>query len=329
MTAARDGLTILGVFVADTAFRANRLPLPGETIAGSGFDIGPGGKGSNQSIAAARAGADVRFISKIGKDTFGDMALAAYAQAGVTPLIERMDTPTGAAFVFIDDLTGDNAIIVYPGASGTLDPADVEQHRTTIEASAIFLTQMEQPAEAAKRGLEIAAAAGVTTILNPSPAQGVDPDMLMLCDFVIPNEGEAAALVGFDLVTPDDCRRAGDALLAMGAGAAIITLGARGALLHERTQSVFVASNPIGKVIDTSGAGDAFLGACAAALSRGQSSLEAVQFGCAAAAIAVTRKGTAAAAPVLEDILEHQNNTCSKATPWAEPAMRIAPLQET
>ncbi|OJF97657.1 ribokinase [Pararhizobium antarcticum] len=299
----KAGVSILGIFVADTAYLARRMPDVGETITGTGFSVGPGGKGSNQAVAAARAGADVSFISKIGRDTFGDMALKTYADAGVRPKVVQMDDmPTGAAFIYVNDQNGDNAIIVYPGAAGTIDVADVEAARETIEQSSVFVTQLEQPAEAAQRALEIARAAGVTTVFNPAPAESFPEAIYPLCDYIVPNETEAAALVGFALDTLDDARRAGDVLLSKGVKTALITLGGRGVLYHTGDQSVHVPAIASGTVIDTTGAGDAFVGGFTAALSRGFDPVAAVRFGCATAGIAVTRRGTAPAMPRLEEV---------------------------
>lgn len=305
----KKGVSILGIFVADTAYLAARMPSVGETITGSGFSVGPGGKGSNQAVAAARAlasggeGSSVSFISKIGRDTFGDLALKTYAQAGVVPHLTIMDDqPTGAAFIYVNDKTGDNAIIVYPGAAGTIGIDDVEKARQTIETSAIFVTQLEQPAEAALHALTMARNAGVTTIFNPAPAEPFPEAIYRLCDYIIPNETEAAALVGFSLDTLDDAKRAGDVLLARGVGAAIITLGPRGVLYHTANASVAVPAIAAGPVIDTTGAGDAFVGGFAAALADGQAPIDAVRFGCATAGIAVTRRGTAPAMPLRGEI---------------------------
>jgi ribokinase len=296
-------VTILGIFVADTAYTAARLPEIGETLGGSGFAVGPGGKGSNQAVAAARAGADVHFISRIGDDEFGRMALATYRDAGITTHIKCMDdVATGAAFIFVNEKTGENAIIVYPGAAGTLGAEDAEAARAIIERSGVFVTQLEQPVEAARRGLEIARAAGVTTVFNPSPADQTDDGLLALTDFLVPNEGEAEALCGFAVDTLESARKAGDALLARGVGHAIITLGSRGVLVHGPDISELVPAQAAGKVVDTSGAGDAFLGSFAAALAEGRSPLEAAKFATAAAGIAVTRRGTASAMPTRTEI---------------------------
>lgn len=301
--ALKSGVSILGIFVADTAYTAARMPVVGETISGSGFSVGPGGKGSNQAVAAARAGAQVAFISKLGRDTFGEMALKTYAEAGVTPKIGQMDDmPTGAAFIYVNETNGDNAIIVYAGAAGTITVADVEAARDTIEQSCVFVTQLEQPADAALRALEIARTAGVTTVFNPAPAEPFPDTIYPLCDYIVPNETEAAAIVGFSLETLDDAKRAGDVLLSKGVKAALITLGGRGVLYHTATESVHVPALACGLVIDTTGAGDAFVGGFAASLSSGSSPVDAVRFGCATAGIAVTRRGTAPAMPALSEI---------------------------
>ena len=299
----RSGVSILGIFVADTAYLAKRMPHIGETITGTGFSVGPGGKGSNQAVAAARAGGRVSFISKVGRDTFGDMALKTYAEAGVIPVVTQMDDmPTGAAFIYVNDTNGENAIIVYPGAAGTISIEDVEAARATIEASQVFVTQLEQPPAAALYALEIARAAGVTTVFNPAPIEPFPDAIYPLCDYIVPNETEAAAIVGFPLVTLDDARRAGDILLAKGAGAVLITLGERGVLFHTAARSEHLPAFAAGPVIDTTGAGDAFVGGFSSALSRGIPPVSAVRFGCATAGISVTRRGTAPSMPSLAEI---------------------------
>ncbi len=301
--ANRSGVVILGIFVADTAYRAKRQPRIGETILGAGFALGPGGKGSNQAVAAARVGADVTFLSKIGQDPFGDMAMATWEEAGVKAAVTRTaESYTGAAYIFIDDDTGDNAIIVCPGAATTISAADMDAAAGIIGAASVFVTQLEQPLPAAYRALEIARAGGAVTVLNPAPAIPLDDGIWPLCDYVTPNETEAETLTGVAVSSIDGARAAGDAFLAKGAGAALITLGKAGALLHTADRSDLVPAFDCGPVVETTGAGDAFNGGFAAALARGEAPLEAVRFGCATAGLSVTRPGTAPSMPTLEEV---------------------------
>jgi ribokinase len=294
-----QGVTILGIFVVDLAFRADRLPVMGETILGNGFKMGPGGKGSNQAVAAARAGAGVTFLTRVGADEFGALGRRTWEAEGIdtSRLVRSEASPTGAAFIFVSSESGDNAIIVEPGAAAELSPADIEAAADAIRHSAVFVTQLEQPLPAARQALEIARAAGVRTVFNPAPAAPVEDAVFALCDYVTPNETEAAALTGIPVASVDDARRAGDALLAKGARAAVLTLGERGALLHERGRSELVSAFAAGPVVETTGAGDAFNGAFAAALAEGRDALDAVRFGCACAGISVTRPGTAPSMP--------------------------------
>jgi ribokinase len=300
-------IVILGIFVADTAYRAARQPKMGETILGKSFVLGPGGKGSNQSVAAAMAqsgtGGRTHFITRLGKDAFADIARATWAKAGVLPEVtEDAESYTGAAYIFIEEATGNNAIIVAPGAAGRVSVADVEARRGLIEGASIFITQLEQPIPAARRALEIARAAGVRTILNPAPAAALDDAMLALCDIVTPNESEAETLTGLPVTSVAEAERAADALLARGVGAAVVTLGGNGALYRDRDRSVHVPVISAGPVVETTGAGDAFNGGFAVALSEGRDVVEAVRFGCATAGISVTRPGTAPSMPARAEI---------------------------
>lgn len=297
-----SAIAILGIFVADTAYRATRAPRMGETVLGSDFALGPGGKGSNQAVAAARLGAEVTFISKIGRDTFGDMAMATWAEAGVASAVSRTsETYTGAAYIFIEDATGDNAIIVCPGVAGTISAEDVEAAGDAIRQASVFVTQLEQPIPAALRALQIAKEAGATTILNPAPAATLDDGIFELCDYVTPNETEAEALTGMPVTTLEEARTAARVLRSRGVGAAIVTLGERGALLHDAGQSTLVPACDVGPVVETTGAGDAFNGGFATALARGFAPLDAVRFGCAVAGISVTRPGAAPSMPRLDE----------------------------
>jgi ribokinase len=296
-------IVILGVFVADTAYRAARQPRLGETILGKHFVLGPGGKGSNQSVACGRLGAEVSFITRLGEDAFAEIARQTWRQAGVTPaVIATPESYTGAAYIFIEEATGNNAIIVCPGAASLIAPDDIEAWGEIIRGAGVFITQLEQPIEAALRALEIARAAGVATILNPAPAAELPPAIFALCDYLTPNETEAAELTGVKVETLDDARRAADKLLAKGVGAAVITLGEKGTLFHDRQTSEHLPAITAGPVVETTGAGDAFNGGLAVALSRGLAPLEAVRFANAVAGISVTRPGTAPSMPSLEEV---------------------------
>jgi ribokinase len=296
-------VVILGVFVADTAYRATRAPRMGETIMGESFALGPGGKGSNQAVAAAKAGAETHFISRLGRDTFAEMALQTWRDAGVIAAVtQHDDSYTGAAYIFVEAGTGDNAIIVCPGVASQISPADIDAQSELIRGAAVFVTQLEQPMDAAMRALEIAREGGATTVLNPAPAAELPGNMLALCDYVTPNETEAEALTGIAIVTLDDAARAAGKLTALGSKAAVVTLGEKGALYHSGGQSVHVPAFNAGPVKETTGAGDAFNGGFAAALAKGLDPVSAVRFGCATASISVTRAGTAPSMPPYQEI---------------------------
>lgn len=296
-------IAILGVFVADTTYRADRLPRMGETHLGKSFALGPGGKGSNQAVAAARAGGDVQFITRLGRDAFADMARGLWAEAGVAAhVIEDEDSYTGAAFIFVEDATGDNAIIIAPGAAGRITVDDVQEAGPLISQASVFVTQLEQPVPAAEAALAIAREAGVRTILNPAPAAAISDGTLALSDLVTPNESEAEGLTGVAVGSLETAEAAAQALMARGARSVIVTLGENGALFVDRDGTVHVPAFDAGPVVETTGAGDAFNGALAAALAEGQDPVQATRFGCAAAAISVTRPGTAGAMPTRAEI---------------------------
>jgi ribokinase len=297
---------VLGSFVADLAFRAARLPAWGETLMGSSFALGPGGKGSNQAVAAARAGAHVQMACKLGDDPFGQLARSTWAAAGIdASLTCNCATATGAAAILIDEARGENAIIVVPGACFTVTPDEIDAMADAIRSAHVFLTQLEMPVAIVERGLRIAREAGVTTILNPAPAPSapLPGSLLALADFVVPNESEAALLTGLPVETVEQAERAAIALQARGSRHVILTLGARGALVRTANgSSTVVPAFNAGPVLETTGAGDAFCGGFAAALAEGQSVLDAVRFGCATAGISVTRAGTAPSMPQRAEI---------------------------
>jgi ribokinase len=295
---------VMGSFVADAAFRAARLPAWGETLMGSAFALGPGGKGSNQAVAAARAGAKVKFLSKLGDDAFGQLARSTWNADGIdASLVGSTDTPTGAAAILIDEVRGENAIIVVPGACFTLTPAEVDAAADAIASASLFLTQLELPLDTVEHGLRIAREAGVPTILNPAPAQALPDALLELSDYLIPNESEAALLTGLPVESVEQAERAARSLLARGARTVIVTLGAQGALICSGSSAAeLVPAFAAGPVVETTGAGDAFCGGFAAALCEGAPVRDAVRFGCATAGLSVTRAGTAPSMPRRKEI---------------------------
>lgn len=303
---SRRDVLVLGVFAADLVFRAERLPAPGETLIGAHFSIGPGGKGSNQAIGAARLarGGSVRLITRIGRDAFGDLAMTRWREAGLRSdaVITEADGATGAAFIFVSTQTGENAIIIQPGAAGRLSPQDVVDSARHFDDAAIFITQLEQPLETARAGLALARAKGVTTILNPAPAQALPDDMLALADILTPNETEAGQLSGVAVHDEASALAAAQALRARGAGAVILTLGAKGALILDAQGATRIPALPGVTVIDTTGAGDAFNAGLAIALCEGRDLVGAARFGTAVAGLSVQRAGAAASMPSREDV---------------------------
>ena len=296
-------IVILGVFVADTAYRASRQPKIGETIIGNEFSLGPGGKGSNQAVAAALAGGNVHFISRLGKDDFANMAISLWEKSGITPHVTQYsDSYTGAAYIFIEDKTGNNAIIVSPGAAANINDDDITANKELIQGSRVFMTQLEQSLDAAGTALSFAKDGGAITILNPAPAQPLGENILKLCDFVTPNEIEAEQITGTPVKSINDAEIAAGKLLEKGASAAVITLGEQGALFKDNNQIIHQPSYEVGPVVETTGAGDAFNGGLAVALAEEMPIDQALRFACATASISVTRQGTAPSMPDRHEI---------------------------
>ncbi|MBU4174047.1 MAG: ribokinase [Actinobacteria bacterium] len=296
-------ITVMGSFVVDLMARTPHLPVTGETVKGYGFMVGPGGKGSNQGVAASRAGAEVDMVTKIGRDHFGQIALESFKSAGMHTRFVMTDEKlgTGAALIMVDDNTGDNKILVAPGACSNITEMDIEKARPAIEANAVFLTQLETNLDAIEKAIGIAADKGTKIILNPAPVSDVSDALLGLVDILTPNEVEASALSGVDIYGPSEATVAARALMRRGARNIIITLGALGLLAVTEAEERFIPSLKVAAV-DTTGAGDAFNGALATAVAEGKGFFEAAEFANAAAALSVTRIGTARAMPERQDI---------------------------
>jgi len=303
-------VTVMGSFVADLAFRAGHIPAWGETLMGQSFNLGPGGKGSNQAVAAARAGGRVSFISKLGQDPFGEMARNLYKTEGIdTRFLFTTASATGAATIIIDAEKGENAIIVVPGACFEVTAEEVDQARELIAASSVFVAQLELSLTVVEHGLALAHALGVPTILNPAPAAHLPESIYQFIDYITPNETEAAALTGIPVATVANAEKAADAFLARGVPNAIITLGAQGAFVKNDRIKAHIHAVNAGPVVETTGAGDAFNGGFAVALSEGMDLVEAVRFGCVTAGISITRSGTAPSMPTRAEIDALRNSS--------------------
>ncbi|PPG36193.1 ribokinase [Pseudoclavibacter sp. RFBG4] len=300
----RSGVLVVGSVSADlTAFSA-RPPEPGETLRGDSFSLALGGKGANQAVAAARAGASTSFIACVGDDAFGTMVTRELVDAGVG--VDRLRTvsgETGIAHIRVD-ASGENSIVIVPGANDALDEATVVQGiRDSAATSSVLLTQLETPARLTASILRTARDAGITTILDPAPAAPLDEEVWGLVDLVTPNETEARMLTGIVVDSEASAVEAGRWFLDRGVGAVLVTRGGDGTTLvtPERAETFPVIEV---EAVDTTAAGDAFAGALGAALAGGRSLEAAIRFGAAAGALAVSKRGASPSIPTAAEIEE-------------------------
>ena len=301
-------ICIFGVFVADLCFIGNSIPERGQTILGNNHIVGPGGKGSNQAIASGRLGGNVNFITKIGKDQNADMALSLYKEVGINTasIIQDDNHLTGVAGIMINEKTGENAINVVPGAAGTLINQDIDDNLKFIEKSEIFLTQLETPYEVTSYALKKAKETGSITIFNPAPASDIREDDFKLIDYFTPNETEASYYLKEKVGSKDEIERAAKSFLKKGVKNIIITLGSKGVYFANSDDSYFIEAFELkNEVLDTTGAGDAFNGALAYALSKNQDNREAIIFANKVAGISTTRLGAASSMPTLKEVNEY------------------------
>jgi len=297
-------ISILGVFVADLCFIGDRIPSKGQTILGKKHVVGPGGKGSNQAIAAGRLNGEVSFITKVGKDSHSEMAFNLYKEAGVKThsIIQDEKLFTGVAGIMIDK-DGNNAINVVSGAAEHLVAEDIDNKIETIKNSKIFLTQMETPDEITIYALKKAKEHKCITILNPAPARKIDEDNFKLIDFFTPNETEAEFYLNKNLKTDKDIKNAANEFLKKGIKNVIITLGEKGIYFANRDENFFLEAYKLKKaVIDTTGAGDAFNGAFAVGLANDLDIKDALIFANKVAGISTTRLGAAASMPFAKEL---------------------------
>ena len=300
-------ICIFGVFVADLCFVGSKIPVKGQTILGKKHIVGPGGKGSNQAIAAARLNGDISFITKMGKDSHSKMAFSLYKEAGVKThsIIQDDKLFTGVAGIMIDE-DGSNAINIISGAAEHLVNSDIDNNIETIKKSEIFLTQMETPDETTIYALKKAKENRCTTILNPAPARKIDEENFKLIDFFTPNETEAEFYLNKKIKSEQDIKDAANEFLKKGVKNIIITLGEKGVYFANKNEEYFIDALKLkDEVVDTTGAGDAFNGAFVVALANELKYKEALQFANKVAGISTTRLGAASSMPNLKEVEDY------------------------
>lgn len=302
-----SGILVVGSLNCDYVARVARMPAPGETITGSDLQIHPGGKGANQAVAAGRmadASLEVRMLGCLGEDAAGAMLLGSLRGAGVEDgAVRRVsDAPTGSALIWVAD-SGENSIIVIPGANALLSPDDIRAQEPLFWKTRVALHQLETPLETVQASLELGQLRRVVTILDPAPAQPLSPELLRSVDLLTPNETEAAMLLEEKPgpLSAENAYAIAQRLLQRGPRAVIVKLGGNGAVFVNRLQQFHVPGLPV-KAVDTTAAGDTFNGALGAAIAEGMEMREAVEFANAAAALSVTRHGAQPSVPGREEV---------------------------
>ena len=297
-------ISVLGIFVADISFSGNRIPSVGETILGDNYNIGPGGKGCNQAIAIARLGGKVNFISKIGKDNYGQLAINTLNQNNIdtSTVIQSSDHQTGVAGIMVNSKTGNNAINVITGAPSTLTIDEVNKNLDKIKNSKIFLTQLEIPKDVTLYSLKIAKRNKVLTILNPAPASEISKEFFNYIDYFTPNETEAEFYTGIKIRNEKEAKEASTKLLNLGVKKVIITLGEKGLFYSDGKEDIYIKALDLKNVLDTTGAGDAFNGGLAFALSQNKPIEEALNLANKVAGLSTTKFGAGKSMPLLVDL---------------------------
>ncbi|MCF7975690.1 MAG: ribokinase [Phycisphaerae bacterium] len=293
----RNRIVVVGSSNTDMIVQTPRIPRPGETILGGTFNTAAGGKGANQAVACARAGGQVTFVARVGRDMFGDQAMMGFRQDGINidHVIRDETAPSGVALIIVDD-QGENSIAVASGANGNLSVSDVEAAAEAIESAGIVLMQLETPIETIEAAAVLAVQNNVQVILNPAPAQVLSDALLRQITILTPNETEAEMLTGVGVHHEADAAKAAQVLIDRGVTSVIITMGASGAYVHSAEFQGMVPGFSVSPV-DTTAAGDTFNGTLAVALAEGKALAEAVTFANAAAALSVTVLGAQPSAP--------------------------------
>ena len=294
-------ILVIGSSNTDMTIKGERLPVPGETVTGGAFYMGPGGKGANQAVAAARLGGDVAFICKVGRDIFGDSALEGYKKEGIDIThAMRSDKASGTALILVDD-SGENCISVASGANGDLTPEDIDSVADVIRGAGFLILQLEIPAETVLRAAKIAHEAGVYVILNPAPAKKLPEEVFKYISLMTPNQTEAAFMSGIDVKDDASLEKAVEVLHGYGVKDFVVTLGSKGSLVLTGGKAEMIPSQKV-KAVDATAAGDTFCGGLCVGLSEGLSLTDAARFATKAAAITVQRMGAQASIPTRDEI---------------------------
>ena len=296
-------ITCLGSFVVDLTCRVEHLPLPGESIVTDYFKMGPGGKGSNQAVAAKRAGADIVLMTKIGTDILSTVALESFKKEGFDDKFIIIDDAnfTGIALINVDKNTGQNSIAVAPGACEHINDNDINLLKPQIEASDIFLTQLEVNMDAIEKCINIAYENKKMIVLNTATVRQISDDLISKATIITPNEIEASILTNVEVTDIDSARKAAHVFFDKGVENAIITLGKKGSYINDKKTEAIIEPIDV-KTIDTTGAGDAFTGGLVTALAEGLSLYKAVEFATATASLSTTKFGTAPSMPYRKEI---------------------------
>jgi ribokinase len=294
-------IVVVGSVNTDMVVKGERLPGPGETVTGGRFFMAGGGKGANQAVAAARLGAEVTLVAKVGRDVFGDEAIENFRREGIRTdrILRDPENATGVALILVDG-RGENLISVASGANHAITPAEIDQAADCIRAADVLMLQLEIPLDAVRRAAQIAADAGVPVILNPAPAMPLPGELLRMATYLTPNESEAGRLAGVAVDDEASARQAAERLLAAGARHVIVTLGAKGAQWTSAAGTVLIPSVAVAAV-DTTAAGDAFCGGLAWALASGTPVAEAVRHACLVGALSATRLGAQPSLPTKDE----------------------------
>lgn len=298
---SRD-IIVLGSMNVDFVVRVKRRPGIGETVPGSEFSIFPGGKGANQAVAAARLGGNVAMAGRIGDDVFSKVVLDSLSSAGVGRelIVTTQDVPTGSAFITVDE-TGENSIVVVPGANGHCSKADVDALRPHLELAKMLMLQLEIPLETVEHAVSVARSCGTKVMLDPAPPVPLSQELLRGIDVLTPNEHEASFLTGRKVTDAAGAQLAASDLLKAGARAVVIKLGSGGLVWAEGGKSGVIPGHRV-HAVDTTAAGDAFSGGLAALLCEGKSLEEACRFANAVGALSVTRKGAQTSMPERREV---------------------------